>query len=122
MFSIDPTLELLGRGLDACALRQAVYAANIANADTAGYQPLEVSFETELQNAAQLTAGASWPEQAQFLQTIEPTLVPSTLETVHLDQQLGLMAKNALRYQQLLGAFQRSMGLLRLATLEGREG
>jgi flagellar basal-body rod protein FlgB len=122
MFSIDPTLELISRGLDACALRQAVYSANIANADTPGYQPLEVSFETELQNAAKLTSGESWPEQTEFLRTIEPAVVPSGIDTVHLDQQLALMAKNAIHYQQLLGAFERSMSLLRLATLEGREG
>jgi flagellar basal-body rod protein FlgB len=122
MFSIDPTLELLGRNLDACALRQAVYAANIANADTPGYQALEVNFETELQKAAQLTAGGEWADQAQFLRTIEPGVVPATVTTVHLDQQMALMAKNALHYEQLLGAFQRSMSLLRMAALEGREG
>lgn len=122
MFSIDPTLALLSRGLDACALRQGVYAANIANANTPGYQPLEVSFETELQNAARLTDGSRWEQQAEFLRTIEPTIVPSSADMVQLDQQLGLMTKNAVRYQQLLGAFERSIGLLRLAVLEGREG
>jgi flagellar basal-body rod protein FlgB len=122
MFSIDPTLELLSRGLDACTLRQAVYAANIANADTPGYQPLEVDFESDLQNAAQLTAGAPWAQQTEFLRTIEPRIVQSTADTVQLDQQVGLMAKNAIHYQQLLGAFERSISLLRLATLEGREG
>jgi flagellar basal-body rod protein FlgB len=122
MFSIDPTLELLSRGLDACSLRQAVYAANIANADTAGYQPLEVDFESALQNAAQLTNGASWTQETEFLRTIQPQVVPATADTVQLDQQLALMAKNAIHYQQLLGAFERSLGLLRLAALEGREG
>jgi flagellar basal-body rod protein FlgB len=122
MFSIDPTLELLGRTLDACALRQAVYSANIANADTPGYQPLEVSFESELQKAAQVTSGGEWADQAQILNTIEPAVVPAAMDTVHLDQQLALMAKNALHYEQLLGAFQRSMSLLRMAVLEGREG
>jgi len=122
MFSIDPTLELLSRGLDACALRQGVYAAIIANADVPGYQPLEVDFETELQNAARFTAGSSWSQQAEFLRNIEPTVVASTADSVQLDQQMGLMAQNALHYQQLLGAFERSLGLLRMAALEGREG
>jgi flagellar basal-body rod protein FlgB len=121
MFTIDPTLELLSRGLDACTLRQAVYAANIANADTPGYQPLEVEFENELQQAATLTSGSSWARQAEVLRGIAPTIVPSTADSVKLDQQMGLMAKNAIHYQQLLGAFERSISLLRLATLEGRE-
>ena len=122
MFSIDPTLELLSRTLDACALRQAVYSANIANADTPGYQPLEVSFEAELQKAAQVTSGVEWADQTQLLKTIEPAVVPAAMDTVHLDQQMALMAKNALHYEQLLGAFQHSMSLLRMAVLEGREG
>jgi flagellar basal-body rod protein FlgB len=122
MFSIDPTLELLSRGLDACALRQGVYAANIANVDTPGYRPLEVEFETELANAARATSGESWAKEAEFLRTIEPSIVPAAADSVQLDQQMGLMAKNAIHYQQLLGAFERSMSLLRLAVLEGREG
>lgn len=122
MFTIDPTLELLSRGLDACALRQAVYAANIANVDTPGYRPLEVEFETELHNAAQAASAEPWAKQAELLRTIEPSVVPAAADSVQLDQQMGLMAKNAIHYQQLLGAFDRSLGLLRLAVLEGREG
>ena len=122
MFTIDPTLDMLSRGLDACALRQAVYASNIANSETPGYQPLEVEFEKQLQQAAELTSGSSWARQAEILRGIEPTIVASTADSVKLDQQMGLMAKNAVHYQQLLGAFERSISLLRLATLEGREG
>jgi flagellar basal-body rod protein FlgB len=122
MFSIDPTLELLGRTLDACAMRQAVYTANIANTDTPGYRPLEVSFESELQQAAQITSGAEWADQTRMLTTIQPVVVPAAMDTVHLDQQLALMTKNALHYEQLLGAFHQSMSLLRMAVLEGREG
>jgi flagellar basal body rod protein FlgB len=114
MFSIEPVWNLLSQHLDACALRQAVYSANIANADVAGYQPLEVDFES------QLRAAASLPDD--LTTAIRPTIVPAAQGTVELDQQLALMSMNGLHYQSLLGAFERSVGLLRLAVLEGKEG
>ncbi|HWW20759.1 MAG TPA: flagellar basal body protein [Steroidobacteraceae bacterium] len=122
MFSIDPVLELLSRSLDACTLRQGVYAANIANADTVGYRPLEVSFEESLRSAAQLSQSAPSAQQMDVLRQIEPSIVPAAADTVQLDQQLALMDKNAIRYQMLVGGFERSISLLRMAVLEGREG
>jgi flagellar basal-body rod protein FlgB len=121
MFSIEPVWQLLSQRLDACALRQAVYSANIANADVAGYTPLEVDFESQLQSVSNLFDA---PEggQADVLASLHPTVVAATQGTVELDQQLAQMSKNALQYQSLLGAFERSVGLLRLAVLEGKEG
>jgi flagellar basal-body rod protein FlgB len=121
MFSAEPVWQLLGQHLDACALRQAVYSANIANANVPDYQPLEVDFESQLQAAKGLfESGAA--EETGMLQSIHPTVVPATDGPIELDQQLALMTKNALQYQSLLGAFERSIGLLRLAVLEGKEG
>lgn len=120
MFSIDPTLELISRGLDACTLRQGVYAANVANADTPGYRPLEVQFESSLQAAAQELQGVPADEQGAILDSVQPTVVPAAATTVELDQQLALMDENAIRYDTLVGAYERSMSLLRLAILEGK--
>lgn len=121
MFSVEPVWQLLSQRLDACALRQAVYSANIANVDVPGYEPLEVSFESQLQSAKSLFE-ASPAGQADLLESLRPTVVASTQGTVELDQQLAMMSKNALQYQTLLGAFERSVGLLRLAVQEGKEG
>lgn len=46
-------IDLLGKSLDASALRQRTRASNIANITTIGYQRREVSFETELRTAMQ---------------------------------------------------------------------
>jgi flagellar basal-body rod protein FlgB len=120
MFSAEPVWQLLSQHLDACALRQAVYSANIANADVPDYQPLEVDFESQLQAARGLIeSGAA--DETGMLQSIRPTVVPMD-GPVELDQQLALMSKNALQYQSLLGAFERSIGLLHLAVMEGKEG
>jgi flagellar basal-body rod protein FlgB len=121
MFSVEPVWQLLSQRLDACARRQAVYSANIANADVPGYEPLEVDFESQLQSVSGLLDPQS-PGASELLQSLHPTVVPAAQGPVELDQQLALMSKNALQYQSLLGAFERSVGLLRLAVLEGKEG
>ena len=41
---------------------------------------------------------------------------------VRLDQEMAQMAQNAVRFQQLIGAFERTTGLLRMAIHEGRGG
>lgn len=122
MFQIDPTLALISRDLDACTLRQTVYAANVANVNTPGYRPLDVEFESSLRAAAQALQGAPAAEQSAVLDTLQPTVVPAASGTVELDQQLALMSQNAIHYETLLGAFERSIGLLRLAILEGKNG
>lgn len=121
MLSANVTLDLLARAVDISALRQSVYSANIANAGVDGYQRMEVSFDSELERVALQLAnaqpgsplGAAPPEQS--------AAVFSTGATVKLDEEMGLMAKNALRYQILLGAFERTLGSLRTAVREGRE-
>ena len=100
MFESNPVFALLSRALDAAALRQAVHTTNIANADVADFRRLEVSFDAELQAARAV----------------------ATDEAVRLDKEMALMAKDAVQYQALLGAFERSIGLLRLAARDGREG
>jgi flagellar basal-body rod protein FlgB len=122
MFQIDPTLALISRDLDACTLRQAVYATNVANVNTPGYQPLEVEFGSRLRAAAQALEGMPAAEQSAFLDTVQPSVVAARSGPVELDQQLALMSQNAIHYETLLGAFEKSIGLLRLAILEGKNG
>jgi flagellar basal-body rod protein FlgB len=102
-----PTLELLARAIDVTALRQGVYAANIANAGVGDYRRMEVTVE---QDAVPAQAGLD----------VAPSIV-TTESAVKLDEEMARMAKNTLRYQILLGAFERSMSTLRLAVREGRE-
>jgi flagellar basal-body rod protein FlgB len=121
MFSVEPVWQLLSQRLDACALRQGVYSANIANANVPGYVPLEVDFESQLQSVSGLLDGKA-PGEMDVIESLHPTVVAASQGTVELDEQLALMSKNALQYQSLLGAFERSTGLLRMAIQEGKEG
>jgi flagellar basal-body rod protein FlgB len=105
--STDPIFPLLSRAIDVCALRQSVHAANIANIDVEGYRRMEVSFADELRRADDAAA---------------PQVVLADDQSTRLDQEMALMAKNSIEYQALLSAFERSIGMLRLAVKEGREG
>ena len=91
-----PVFDVLSKALDVASLKQAVHTANIANAGVPNYHRLEVSFDAQVQRASD--------------------------ETVRLDKEMALMAKDAARYQTLLSAFDRTVGLLQMAIKEGREG
>jgi flagellar basal-body rod protein FlgB len=113
----NPISALLSRALDIAALRQAVHTSNIANAGVEGFRRLDVSFDTELARA-----NAALGVDAASTDALTQPRVVETNETVRLDQEMALMAKDAVQYQALLGAVDRSFGLLRLAVKEGREG
>ena len=115
MLTSTATFQMLTDAIERSALRQAVYSANIANANVAGYRRMEVAFDTELERARLAMSsmdGAQVPPATMQ--------VVATSDGVKLDEEMGLMARNALQYQVLLGAFDGQMGLLRLAVREGR--
>jgi flagellar basal-body rod protein FlgB len=115
MLGTEPIFAELSRALDLVELRHSVHASNIANASTDGYQRMEVlANESVSPIAAELDAGAA--------QLPVGEVVPSANATVRLDQEMAQMAQNALRFQQLIGAFERTTGLLRMAIHEGRGG
>lgn len=121
--STEPIFELLTRAIDVAALRQSVHASNIANADVTGYRRLEVSFEKAL-DAATTAQAAAAPDVAAGRAEEQGTarIVASADETVRLDQEMAEMARNSVRYQALVTAFEKTIGLLRLAVRDGREG
>ena len=121
MLNADPVIALLSRALDAAALRQTVHATNVANVDTEGYRHLEVVVPAELQRLNAEGPALDANEALQWAQT-EPEVVESAETHVRLDQEMAQMAGNAVRYQALLGALERTLGLLRYAAREGREG
>jgi flagellar basal-body rod protein FlgB len=122
MQGTEPVFQLLARALDAAALRQAVHTTNIANADVPGYRRLDVAFDDALAAALQTSdsSGANRP-LADASELPAARIVPASTEAVRLDQEMALMAQNAVRYQALIGAFERAIGTLRLAVREGRE-
>jgi flagellar basal-body rod protein FlgB len=120
MLNADPIIALLSRALDAAALRQTVHATNVANVDTEGYHRLEVIAPAELQRLNAEGPALDVQEALQWSQP-NPEVVESTETTVRLDQEMAQMAENSVRYQALIGAIERTLGMLRTAARDGRE-
>lgn len=115
MLGTEPIFAELSRALDLVELRHSVYASNIANASTEGYQRMEVV-------ANEAVSAITGEPEAGGVELPVGEIVPSANATVRLDQEMAQMAQNAIRFQQLIGAFERTTGLLRLAIHEGRGG
>lgn len=113
------TSAIMRVALDGAALRHQAIAANIANAATPGYQPLKVSFESQLASARQRLGGG------EALQTVLADLSPS-VEPVDgesrpaLDLQVADMAQNVVQYQALLKGWSKRMSILSAAINEGK--
>jgi flagellar basal-body rod protein FlgB len=120
MLNADPVIALLSRALDAAALRQTVHATNVANVNTEGYRRLEVVYSAELQRLNAEGPAIDTQEALQWAQA-EPEVVESAETTVKLDQEMAQMAENSVRYQALLGAIERTLGMLRTAARDGKE-
>ncbi len=115
-----PVFGVLSQALDVAVLKQAVHTANIANAGVPGYHRLEVSFDAQVQRAAAESGAADL--EGDSASSSGARVVRSADETVRLDKEMALMAKDAARYQTLLSAFERTVGLLQMAIKEGKEG
>ena len=108
MFSFSSeAISNISRQLDVCALRHEVYSANVANADVAGYERLEV-----IQQDAQIGFEKSTESPS--------SRVINTHEAVLLDQEMARLSKNALRYELMLTTYQRTVGIVNAAIKEGR--
>lgn len=95
----DQTIEWISLALDASLLRQTAIANNIANANTADYQTLEVNFEEQLTRSIN--------EVRPFLQLSE--------SNSSIDEQLALSVKNATHYRALIKGLNQKFALMKLA-------
>ncbi|HLH14149.1 MAG TPA: flagellar basal body rod protein FlgB [Solirubrobacteraceae bacterium] len=104
MALVDSTQQLLEAAMRGSWQRETALTNNIANADTPGYRPQEVDFESALQSA--VNGGAS-PEEVQFQTVTLPAEAGPNGTSVSVDQESAKLAENGLDYQaltQVLGA------------------
>jgi flagellar basal-body rod protein FlgB len=104
----DPGFDLLKSVMDAAALRQRVFAHNLANLNTPGFRRMEVRFEEELRRSLESGGAPKAPRMVEG--DTGPVL---ELETTG-------MTKSALLYDTAAVALQAKVALLRLAM--GRPG
>ena len=114
------TAGLMRLALDGAALRHQAIAANIANATTAGYVPVRVSFEHQLQEARdRLQTGETLPTVlADMGAVVERDETPGA--SVAVDMQTADLAQNVVHYQALLKGWGKRMSILATAINEGK--
>lgn len=99
-FINDKTIDVTSLALDGMMKKHRAVSANIANADVAGYQRQDVSFEDQLNNFLEKEyEQESYKTTNSKLSTVDP-------QTVLMSKQLSSMATaKKLEAQQAYGAF-----------------
>lgn len=114
----DSTQQLLMGALHGAAARQSALAQNLANANTAGYQRVDVDFHSALQQAAKdMTDGseAVSPADLDFTPTAHAAQMQVDGNSVDVDVEAANLAQNGLEYQSLVAVMGARMGILQSA-------
>jgi flagellar basal-body rod protein FlgB len=98
MALVDATQQLLEAAMRGSWQRQTALTNNIANADTPGYRPEEVNFESALQSAV---SGGEPATQVQFQTESKPVTAGPNGEAVSVDEESAKLAENGLDYEAL---------------------
>ena len=124
-----PLFRLIGQRLDYLSQRQSVLAQNVANADTPGYQPLDLEpfaehvartmpsrrLEMTRTHPGHIDASAGRADLADA-NTVGDAYesAPSGNEVV-LEQQMIAVAQNAMDHQLALNLYRKQAGMIRIA-------
>jgi flagellar basal-body rod protein FlgB len=109
---VDSTQQLVEAAMRGAWTRQTALTNNVANADTPGYVPEDVNFESELQSAV---GAEQSPESVQFQIEQKPTPAGPNGSTVSIDQEAARLAENGLDYQALTQVLGARNGIMRSA-------
>ena len=116
------SIELLGKTLDLRAKRQTMIAANLANVETPGYTPTDLSFEGQLKSALKdggRSSGVTNPRhiplkgragalpgvQGDVIEIGSGSMAPDG-NGVEMESEMGRLAENQIMYNasvQILG-------------------
>jgi flagellar basal-body rod protein FlgB len=131
------TQQLLELSMRARGARHEVLSANIANADTPGFRPRDLDFQSLIKNAMELDDHpVSRERQMDELLSAPLSFESAIYEPVHdgerhgeermdgnrvsLDRQMALLNENALSYEASLTLFSRTVAKLRYVISDGR--
>ena len=118
------TTAILGLAMDAASLRQQAIAANIANANTAGYVPQGVSFEAQLEDARRglRSEGRIDPFAIAGVKVQMQALQNSSGQAgaIQLDSEVAALAQNTMQYQVLAKGLNKHFAILESAFSDGK--
>jgi len=112
----DPTQNLLGAAMRGAAARQTALAQNLANANTPGYQRVDVDFHSVLQEAAAAGPGAETADTTAFSAQVDGAAqMRLDGSTVDIDREAAELSANGLEYQALVSVAQGRISIIQSA-------
>lgn len=119
------TASTIGYALDVASLRQQAIASNIANINTEGYVPQQVSFARQMEQMRAIAESGTSPTASMFSHLkieVEPMLDanggPAKIE---LDTEVAAMSQNSVYYQALVKGLSRHYAILASAMSDGKK-
>ncbi len=134
MSFFDKTVNGLQTALSMRQLKQNVTTANIANAETPGYQAKKVDFENALERALDLDGLRGMSTSSEDHMTVgghsarvKPEIynnpegaVSNDGNTVDLEREMASLSENAIMYKAALQLINKKLAALKYAASDGR--
>lgn len=127
MIDLFANLAALQRSLDYHLQRHALLAANVANTETPGYRPLDLSFDAYLSRAGEMQStdpahlGASSTDRFQTAVFDDSTTsAGNDGNTVSLEREMAKLSANSVRYRAATEMISRRLALLKYAASDGQ--
>ena len=120
----DKTTRALGQSLSLRQTRQNVISANIANAETPGYQAKKMDFEDALSRALATEGQGGVAENAINRVGAEIYENPDAEmsndgNTVNVDKEMASLAENSFAYKAAIQLINKKMAALKYAATDG---
>jgi flagellar basal-body rod protein FlgB len=120
MIEAATSIDMLSWAMDRALASHSVSRINVANANVVGFEPISISFQSQLDtlNAAgrngsiEQTLGSMKQTVAEMME-MNTSRLPG--EKVQVDSEVTQMVKHAGYYQTLADVMSRKMGLMKLA-------
>jgi flagellar basal-body rod protein FlgB len=114
----DDSVRVLEAALDVRGQRHTVLASNLANADTAGYIPLDVDFQSALDDQLAAQDGATPAIEAKASESLAG---PGGIDgnRVDVDRTLTAMTENGMQYSAVARAASKKLAILRYVAGDG---
>ncbi|TYP00216.1 flagellar basal-body rod protein FlgB [Geothermobacter ehrlichii] len=120
----DKSFATLQKVLELRQKRQQVIASNIANAETPGYHPRRLEFESELQSALTTKGGIKRTRPRHLGSGGDVSSVTGRVRTemdaVNVDQEMVTLAENQILYEAAVQMLNKKIGLLKYVAQDGR--
>ncbi|KVC64666.1 hypothetical protein WT10_25785 [Burkholderia stagnalis] len=116
--SMEEVAAIAGKAMDGLYARSTAIAHNVANANSAGFSPLRVTFEDALSAAAAMRPGDTAAILRKRVEAVRPQTL-ATPDTVRLDLEIVDASLTSARYTLLAGVLARTLQLTQLAVRGG---